>query len=179
MLTRKAITVGNLRKLWRIGLIALAASAICSGIAAAGPQNGFGAYVGLIGAAEGQSNTKGLSLGMDAQFTSKDNWSLNPYLMVSGERDSASRSLADGLAGLQIRRWFDDWFVGVHGFVHDRLVFAGGSVQSSSYGPGMGVVAGLELADGWGAELQTNLFESTATSDTRNALQLSLTYRWH
>lgn len=175
----KAIAMGNLRKLWYTGLLAVAASAICSGIAAAGPQNGFGAYVGLIGATEGPASTKGLSLGMDAQFSSKDNWSLNPYLMVSAERDSASRSLADGLAGLQIRRWFDDWFAGVHGFVHDRLVFAHGSVQSSSYGPGLGVVAGFELADGWGTELQTNLFESTATSDTRNALQLSLTYRWH
>lgn len=171
------MVMGNLRKLLCICFIA--ASTFCSGIAAAVPQNGIGAYVGLISAKEGGSESKGLSFGMDAQFVSNDYWSLNPYLMVSDERDSASRTLADGLAGLQIRRWFDDWFVGGQFFVHDRLVFGSGNVQRSTYGPAMGVVAGFEYANGWGAEVQSDSFESASPGIRRNAVRLHLTYRWH
>jgi hypothetical protein len=163
----------------------IAASAIFSGIAAAAPQNGIGTYVGLISATEGGSRSKGLSLGMDAQFTINDNWSVVPYLMVSAERDSASRTVADGLAGLQARRWFGDWFVGGHVFDHDWIVFSNGKVQCSAYGSfglAMGVLAGFEYASGWGAEVQTDSLESvcynTTTDIRRNAVRLHLTYRW-
>jgi hypothetical protein len=178
MLLRKAMMMGKWRKHLCTGFIA--ASAICSGIAAAAPQNGIGTYVGLISATEGGSGSKGLSLGMDAQFTINDNWSLAPYLMVSDERDSASRTVADALVGLQVRRWFGDWFVGAHVFEHDRIVSGNGNVQSSAYGTAPGVLAGFEYASGWGAEVQTDSFESTNTSGIRrNAVRLHLTYRWH
>jgi len=157
----------------------MAVLVICSGIAAADPQNGIGAYAGLIGATEGGSESKGLSLGMDAQFASEGKWSLNPYLMVSDERDAASRTLADGLAGLQIRRWFNDWFVGGQFFVHDSLIFSKSTVQSSTYGPGMGVVAGLEYTSGWGVEVQSESFEYASQGMPRNAVRLHLTYRWY
>ncbi len=169
--------MGNLRKLLCIGFIVTAA--ICPGIAAAVPQNGIGAYVGLISASEGGSESKGLSLGMDAQFVSNDYWSFNPYLMASDERDSASRTLADGLAGIQVRRWFDDWFVGGQFFVHDRLIFGSGNVQSSTYGPAVGAVAGFEFAGGWGAEVQSDSFEPTSPGIRRNAVRLQMTYRWY
>jgi hypothetical protein len=171
------MVISDLRKLLCIAPIAVLV--ICSGIAAADPQNGIGAYVGLIGAKEGGSESKGLSLGMDAQFASKDKWSLNPYLMVSAERDSASKTLADGLAGLQVRRWFDDWFVGGQFFVHDTLVFSNSTVQSSTYGPGMGIVSGFEYANGWGVEVQSESFEYASQGVPRNAVRLHLTYRWY
>ena len=171
------MVTSNLRKLLCIAFIV--GLMICSGIALADPQNGIGVYVGLVGATEDGSESKGLSLGMDAQFANKGKWSLNPYLMISDERDSDSRNLSDGLAGLQIRRWFDNWFVGGQFFVHDTLVFNNSTVQSSTYGPGMGVVAGLEYTNGWGVEVQSESFEYASQGMPRNAVRLHLTYRWY
>lgn len=157
----------------------IAALAICSGIASAAPQNGIGAYAGVVSAKEGEVDSSGLSLGMDAQFAVNEDWSLVPYLMLSDERDSASRTVADGLVGLQARRWLDGWFVGGQFFVHDRIIFDNGIVQYSAYGFAMGVVAGFEGANGWGAEVQTDSFESSNTRGAaRNAVRLHLTYRW-
>lgn len=157
----------------------VAAAVLCSGIASAAPQNGIGSYVGLISATEGSMNSTGLSLGLDAQFAINDNWSLVPYLMLSAEHTSTSKSAADGLAGLQLRRWFNDWFVGMHVFDHDRIVSGGGTVQSSAYGLAAGVLAGFEYDNGWGAEIQTDSFETTNNIGVRrNAVRLHLTYRW-
>lgn len=144
------------------------------------PQNGIGAYGGFISATEGSTGSSGLSLGMDAQFAVSENWSLNPYLMLSAERDSDSASRADGLAGLQLRRWFGEWFVGGHMFDHDRIVYSNGNTQYSAYGVAWGMLAGVEYANGWGAEVQTDTFESSNTSGIlRNAIRLNLTYRWY
>jgi hypothetical protein len=151
-----------------------------SASAFAAPQNGIGAYGGLISATEGSSGSNGLSLGMDAQFAVSENWSLNPYLMLSAERDSDSASRADGLAGLQLRRWFGEWFVGGHIFEHDRIVYSNGNAQYSAYGVAVGVLAGVEYTNGWGAEVQTDSFESSNTSGIqRNAIRLNLSYRWY
>lgn len=163
----------------RIGLIA--ASVFLSGIAVAAPQNGIGVYLGMIGATQNNSvNSSGLSLGVDAQFVLNDNWSLAPYLMVSSERDNASHTVSDGLAGVSLRRWFGEWFAGPQVFEHDLIVMSNGTVNSSAYGLSGGLVAGFEYANGWGAEAQADLFESTMVRGVqRNALRLHLTYRWH
>lgn len=163
---------------WYAGFVA--ASAICCGVASAAPQNGIGAYAGLIGATENGTTSKGLSLGVGAQFVISNEWSLNPYLLVSAERAPDSKTVSDGLAGLHLRRWFGDWFVGAQVFVHDRIVSGSGNVQSSAYGLAAGALAGFEYASGWGAEVQTDSFESTNTTGVRrNAIRLHLTYRWH
>jgi hypothetical protein len=157
----------------------VAALLIFSASAYAAPQNGIGAYAGIIAATEGGTGSSGLSLGMDAQFALSENLSLNPYLMLSAERDASSAGVADGLAGLQLRRWFGTWFAGGHMFEHDRVVYSNGSVQSSAYGIAGGLLAGVEYANGWGAEVQADLLESSNTSDNkRNAIRLNLTYRW-
>jgi hypothetical protein len=154
--------------------------AIAAPAARAAPQNGMGVYVGVIGATEDGVSSNGLSAGVDAQFMLNDVWSVAPYLMLSAERDANSNTIADGLAGLPLRRWYGDWFAGVQAFEHDRIVINNGTVQSSAYGLSGGVVAGFEYANGWGAEAQADLYESTNTVGAkRNALRLHLTYRWH
>lgn len=164
------------QKYWLTCLIAV--SPICVVTAEAAPQNGMGAYVGLIGASEGGVGSGGLSLGMDAQFVIDDKWSLNPYLMLSAEKNSNSKNVSDTLVGLPVRRWFDEWFVGVHVFEHDRLLIDSGRVTSSAYGLGTGVLAGVEYANGWGAEVQADMFEFIGAGVFRNAVRLHLTYRW-
>jgi hypothetical protein len=177
MLLRESITIDNWRKHICTGIIAI--SAICSGIAAADPQNGIGAYVGLVSATEGSIKSNGLSLGADAQFVLNDNWSLVPYLMISAEHGFNSKTISDGLAGLHIRRWFGDWFVGGQVFEHDRIVLSSGNVQYSAYGAAVGVLAGFEYTSGWGAEVQTDSFETTNNPGIRrNAVRVHLTYRW-
>lgn len=145
----------------------------------ADPQNGFGVYAGVISAKEGSLSSHGLSLGADAQFTFSEQWSLVPYLMVSRESSGTAWSVSDDLAGLQVRRWFGEVFLGVQGLVHARLLLSNGTVERSAYGPAGGLVGGVELASGWGFELQTDWLENTNTIGTRrNAVRAHLTYRW-
>ena len=162
-----------------IGTGCIAISAHFAGIASASPENGIGVYVGPIVATEDGVASTGLSMGMDALFMINDAWSISPYLLVSAERDSESRTVADGLVGLHLRRWFADWYAGAQFFEHDRIVFDNGNALSSVYGLGFGVLAGFERADGWGIETQADLLEPTHIPGVwRNAIRLHLTYRW-
>ena len=175
---RRKTKTGNWRQHFHIGCIVI--SACCPAMANAGPQNGFGLYAGAIGASENGVSSKGLSIGVDAQFTINDNWSLNPFLMASAEHSSVSTTVSDELVGLQIRRWFGDWFVGGQVFAHDRLIVGNGTTQNSAYGVAPGVLAGVEYASGWGTEIQADTFENSTTAGvSRNAVRLHLTYRWH
>ncbi len=177
MRLKKLITM---RHSWQYFLGGSLFAVCCTPIAQAAPQNGFGVYAGMIGASENGVASKGLSLGADAQFTIDDNWSLNPYLMASLEHSSASTTVSDELVGLQVRRWVGDWFIGAQVFAHDRLIVGNGSTQSSAYGVAPGVLAGVEYASGWGAEIQADTFENSTTAGvSRNAVRLQLTYRWH
>lgn len=146
----------------------------------ASPQNGFGAYGGLIAASEGEITSKGLSLGSDAQFTINEEWSLNPYLMVSAEKSSASNNICDALVGIQLRYWLSEWFIGGHTFEHLRLIYGNGNTQNSSYGVAGGLLAGFEHANGWGTEIQADLLESAYPQKVkRNAFRFNLTFRWY
>jgi len=155
----------------------IAASVLGSQLASADPQNGMGAYAGLIGATENSVGSNGLSLGLDAQFVINDRWSLNPYMLISAERDINSKNVSDGLVGLPVRRWLGEWFVGAHVFEHDRVFIDNGRATDSAYGLGAGVLAGVEYSNGWGAEVQTNS-EFIRPGIQRHALRLHLTYRW-
>jgi len=118
-----------------------------------------------------------LSLGLDAQFVINERWSLNPYMLISAERDANSKNVSDGMVGLPVRRWLGEWFVGAHVFEHDRVLIDNGRSTDSAYGLGAGVQAGFEYANGWGAEVQTNS-ELIRQGVQRHALRLHLTYRW-
>lgn len=171
--------VDHWRQFLYTGCFALAVC--CPAIAFATPQNGFGAYLGIIGASENSVTSNGTSVGVDAQFAINDNWSLNPYLMTSLEHSSVSTTVSDELVGMQVRRWFGDWFVGGQVFVHDRLIVANGTTQNSSYGAAPGVLAGVEYSNGWGVEIQADTFENSSLTPGvfRNAVRLHLTYRWY
>ncbi|MES1981819.1 MAG: hypothetical protein V4443_05015 [Pseudomonadota bacterium] len=170
--------MGNWQRSLCTGCIALSLTSLQT--ASASPQNGIGAYAGVISATEAGSASTGLSAGVDAQFVINDRWSLSPYLLISAERNSASTSVADGLAGVHVKRWFGDWFAGAQIFEHDRVIYGNGNAQSSAYGLGMGLLAGFEYASGWGAQVQADLLESSnISSSQRNAVRLHLVYRWH
>lgn len=163
----------------RVGIIATLVA--CSCAASAAPMNGFGAYVGVVGAREAGQTSKGFSVGGDAQFVINDAWSLNPYLQVSAERVSKSVSASDSLAGIHVRRWIGNWFVGGQAFFHARVLIRDGSSENSTYGPGLGAVGGYEAANGWGTALQFDALEGQFLSSVnqRNAVRLHMTYRWH
>jgi len=141
------------------------------------PQNGIGAYVGLIGATENNVNSGGLSLGLDAQFAINNDWSLNPYMLISAEKNANSQNVSDGMVGLPVRHWLGEWFVGGHVFEHVRVLIDNGRAADSAYGLGAGVMAGFEYANGWGAEVQTDS-ELIRPGIQRHALRFHLTYRW-
>lgn len=156
----------------------LVASIMLSRATLAEPQNGLGAYVGMIGASESGVASGGLSLGLDAQFVINERWSFNPYMQVSAEKNANSKYVADGMVGLPVRRWLGEWFIGAHVFAYDRVLIDNGRAYDSAYGIGAGVQAGFEYSNGWGAEIQTNS-ELIRPGIQRHALRLHLTYRWH
>jgi len=146
------------------------------------PVNGFGVTVGGVSASQGGLNSAGGSLGVDTQFAVNASWSLNPYLMVSLEKATAtSQKVSDNLGGIQFRRWAGPVYFGPQIFFHDRLLINGGQVVSSQYGPGAGVVLGWEGARGWsmGAQLDALEAQFLNTVDRRNAVRVYLGYRWH
>jgi len=168
------------KRLQHLGIGCMVIVAYCPAITNAEPQNGFGFYGGVVGATENSVTSSGLSIGADAQFAFNNKWSLNPYIMTSMERSAISTTISDELLGLQLRRWFGDWFIGGHFFAHDRLNISNSTTQNSAYGLAFGVLAGVEYANGWGAEFQTDSFESGYYAGVfRNAVRLNLTYRWH
>ena len=154
----------------------------CPALLRADPAHGFGVTLGGVTASQGGVTSSGLSLGGDAQFVFDRAWSLNPFLMVSLERASATRQIvSDALGGLQLRRWVGEYYVGPQLFFHDRLLVGGGTVSSSQYGPGVGLVAGWEGAGGFSAGAQVDALEGQFLNpgDRRNALRVYVGYRWH
>ena len=159
--------------------LALVVACATNGTSIAAPANGAAVGAGVIAAREGEMSSRGLSIGADAQFVFNERWSLNPTIMISAERESASRRISDGLAGVQLRRWVGDWFVGAHFFAHARAIIVDNTITRTNYGPAGGVVAGFEGTSGWGAALQIDAFENTNVQGTfRNAVRLHLTHRW-
>jgi hypothetical protein len=174
--------MNRLKRVFLVVWIAVGAGAPLA--AAAGPVAGVGLHGGAIAAGETGIHSRGLVLGADIQFLASRDWSLNPYLDVSAERgNQGSSHLSDVISGLQIRRWMDDAYVGVHISSHARLLSAGGtsSTRYSLLAPGF--VAGFEPTGGWGAMLQVDVFEPagfsaySAGNAWRHAVKLNLVYR--
>ena len=164
----------------RIGLTLTAITAL-SGTLRADPGNGFGFTLGGVSARQGGNSSSGVSLGGDAQFALNARWSLNPYLMVSYERCKAlNQNLSDNLGGIQARRWFDQVYFGPHVFFHDRLLYTGGRVTSSQYGPGIGAVLGWEGVSCFsvGAQVDALVAQFLNSVDRRNAVRVYVGYRW-
>jgi hypothetical protein len=165
---------------FRMGLT-LAVITALSGALRAEPSNGFGVTLGGVVARQGGNSSGGASLGGDAQFVLNPQWSINPYLMVSYERSKAlKQNLSDNLGGIQARYWFDRIYVGPQVFFHDRLLYQGGRVSSSTYGPGIGAVLGWEGPSGCSVGAQLDALESQFGTGVaqRNALRVYLGYRW-
>ena len=160
----------------------LAALLALAPILQAGPANGFGLALGGVSANQGGRSSSGLSLDADAQFSLNSHWSLNPFLMVSLEKDSGSprQNLSDNLGGIQVRRWFGQVYLGPQVFFHDRLLYSGGTVSSSQYGPGVGLEAGWEGSNGLtlGAQLDTLEGQFLNPGDRRSAVRAHVGYRW-
>ena len=134
------------------------AAGIALGLCAAGarvsaqPANGFGAALGLTAnyyaAAKPYSSAGGGAMG-DMQFAVNDRWSLNPYLMLSGEAlfGGPTGGASNGIAGFEVRRWWGEGFFGAHLTAHSTYLATRGS-SSTLYDPGLGATVGAERADG-------------------------------
>jgi hypothetical protein len=129
--------------------------------ASAEPANGFGAALGVT--ANTYTGTKpyssaGGSLAGDMQFAVNDAWSLNPYLMLSGEAlfGGATGAASNGVAGFEVRRWWGERFVGAHLAAYTTLI-ATRDGSSNLYDPGVGATLGVERADGFGYALVADL----------------------
>lgn len=177
------------------------ALAMFAGTAQAAPQNGFSVNGGLISSSVNTTVTgglftglaysysgSGLSLGMDYQIALGQNFSLNPFLMLSGETISGLGNNITGnhsILGLQARYWFAQGvFVGGHVGSYSETVTANGTnvtVSTSASGPGAGLVAGWENPNGglyFMGQIDSAKLNYTNTDTKMTDVRLSVGYRW-
>lgn len=153
--------------------------------AQATPDNGLGVYLGPVGSNDSSvyGTSHGFAIGVDAQFVVNENWSLNPYLLISSETTDRSFDVDNGEGGLQARYWMGPWFVGGQFLFHDMLLKQGGTVGTSDYGPALGLAAGWEGANHWTVVLEANALEKGSTYSTsgnnRSDVLLLVGYRWY
>ena len=96
-------------------LLGLALPCLWAVGAQAATDNGFAVYLGGVHSNDSDvyGTGKGFALGVDAQFVVNDDWSLNPYLLISSETTGVnSLDVINGEGGLQARYWFGSWFLG-------------------------------------------------------------------
>lgn len=159
---------------------------LCLGtIDARAADNGFGVYLGGVHSndSDAYGTSKGFAVGVDAQFVVNDDWSLNPYLILSSETTDSSLDVLNGEGGLQARYWIGSWFLGPQFLFHDTLLKQGGTVGQSLYGPAVGFSAGWEGSNGWSVVLEANALENGTTQsvpkNNRSDVLLLVGYRWH
>lgn len=191
------------RKSIILGAALLALLALCAGTAQAAPQNGFSLNGGFISSSTDQTYTTGLftgqtltykgggiSLGLDYQFVINENFSINPFLMTSGETVSVNNvtlynvTSNHGILGVQFRYWIGDVYVGGHiGSYSEQLNYRIGNAgfSTNASGGGAGLVAGWENPNG-GFYVQGQLDSSKPKYTNANTkligTRLSLGYRW-
>jgi hypothetical protein len=175
------------------------ALAVCAGTAHAAPENGFSVNGGLVASGTAVTITggvfkgvaysysgSGLSLGVDYQFALGQHFSLNPFLMSSGEAISGlgnSVSGGHGIVGLQGRFWFGSGgFIGAHiGSYSETVTFNKYNISTNASGPGGGLVAGWENPAG-GIYVLGQVDSAKlnyVNTDTKYAdVRLSVGYRW-
>ncbi len=128
-------------------------------------------------------DSSGVALYGDAQFVVNQRWSLNPYLLLGLEKahgDSA-QNLGNSSGGLQLRHWWGNGYAGANINYSIEQMLKGGTVQSATFGPGVGLDAGYESPSGlvFGAGLdfpQVLYFNGT---NHHSGVWVVLGYRWH
>ncbi len=170
----------------------LALFALSAGNAQAEPKNGFGLNGGLttqhMTSPAGNYQGNGVSIGVDYQIALSDSFSLNPFIMGSGENASGAvtpgTNSSHGILGLQLRYWMDNVFIGGHlGIYDETLSLKTGNVTTGTTvsGGGGGLVAGWEKPDGglffMGQLDSANLKYQTYTSKL-SGFRISIGYRW-
>ena len=185
------------QKLTLIGAGALLA--LCAATVQAQPENGFSINGGLVNSGmSGNSyygstsySSSGISLGVDYQIALGPNFSLNPFLMTSGESgagDLAGTTMGHGMLGLQLRYWAGDVFFGGHIASYSEVItypyaypgYPYGGTSSVS-GPGYGLVAGWESPYSGVyvmGQLDSAHFDYSNASVNMTGLRLSVGYRW-
>lgn len=156
------------------------------GTAAAEPSPGFGLYVGPVAsnypAVYGTS--RGIALGVDAQFVYSTDWTLSPYLAVTDETSNSVWHVTEATGGLQARRWFNQWFLGGQFLFHSTLLTLSGQTRSGTIGPSLGLVAGWESQSHWSVVLQADALEGAGFgwfngTGNRHDLRLLIGYHWY
>ncbi len=161
--------------------------------AQAEPKDGLGVDAGLTthritGPVTGNYQSSGLSLGLDYQIGVSDSFSINPFIMTSGENTSGALTpgtkATHDMFGLQFRYWIGDVFLGAHLAAHTEVLsYTVGNVTTSTSvsGGGLGLVAGWENPNGRmfvvGQLDSANLKYPTST-DKLSSFRLSIGYRW-
>jgi len=167
--------------------------AFSAGSAQAEPKNGFGLDGGIAshsitGPLGASYQSSGLSLGVDYQFALSDSFSLNPFLMTSGESASGTvtpvSTAGHGILGLQLRYWINNAFIGGHlGSYSEMLSNTTGNITTSTSvsGGGAGLVAGWENPNGGMfvmGQLDSANLKYPAATNKLSGFRLSLGYRW-
>ncbi len=168
-------------------LLAFSASA-----AHAEAKNGFGLDVGItsnhMSDPFGNYQSAGLSLGLDYQFAISPNFSINPFLMSSGESTSGAivsgTTASHGILGLQLRYWMDDWFIGGHLAGYSEVLsnsVGNTTVSTTAHGGGVGLVGGWENPAGGMfvmGQLDSANLQYTGFTSKLTGFRLSVGYRW-
>lgn len=176
--------------------LALAFALAATGAARAEPKNGFGLNGGLashgsdvtfypaFGGGTAKGTSSGLSIGIDYQFAINPSFSINPFLMSSGESGggdwASGATLGHGILGLQLRYWVGDAFIGGHVGSYSEVVSVNGT-STSANGTGVGAVIGWENPTG-GLYLMGQIDSAKLDYDDAEVdltgVRLSVGYRW-
>lgn len=178
--------------------------ALCAGTAHAEPKNGFSVNGGVVSSTTSQTyNTGlfagqtltykggGLSLGLDYQFAINEHFSINPFLMTSGESVSVNNvtfnnvSANHGILGVQFRYWPNGGaYVGGHiGSYSEQINYTFNNVtyHTNASGGGVGLVAGWENPAGGfyvQGQLDSAKFGYSNANTKFTDARLSIGYRW-
>lgn len=189
--------------------IALSMSFIFTGNVWADAKSGFGLNFGSVsnhmastitvaspglpvGTAKSYDSS-GISIGIDYQIAFSPDFSLNPFLMSSGEDatgDVNSGTMAGhGIFGIQGRYWLGNWFFGAHVANYSEVLTqttnttatTTTSTTTAAAGRGEGLVIGWEPSSSkWFLMLQGDYAKikfADADVDLTGA-RLSIGYRW-
>lgn len=164
-----------------------------TGSAHAEAKNGFGLNGGvathhMTDPIFGNYQSTGLSIGLDYQFAVSENFSINPFLMSSGESTSGavlSGTIAGhGILGLQLRYWIGDMFIGGHLASYSEALSnttGNTTISTSAHGGGAGLVAGWENPNGGMfvmGQLDSAKLQYTGSTTKLSGFRLSIGYRW-
>jgi hypothetical protein len=170
---------------------------LIASITVAAPLNGFSINAGGVsnsmtatlntGGSPYSYSSSGLSVGIDYQVALSENFTLNPFLMSSGESTAGSlksgTTAGHGMLGLQLRYWISDVYIGGHFASYSEALVnsASNPTTTSGAGGGGGIVVGWEpLNSKWylmGQYDSANLNFTDADVKLTGA-RISVGYRW-